>query len=124
MGSRGCSERSVRNYHSKPHNISQESRSQYKILKPILFKFQFITILMYAPNFPKFLRTKINSLSIMPKYLPHKENTEINPLNAELNPICHLLALLGVHSFLHVSRIRVKSLNFRLLMSYIWSTYS
>jgi len=31
-----------------------------------------------------------------------------NPLNAELNPICHLLALLGVH-FLHVSRIRVKS---------------
>ena len=30
-----------------------------------------------------------------------------NPLNAELNPICHLLALLGVHHFLHVSRIRV-----------------
>ena len=38
-----------------------------------------------------------------------------NPLNAELNPICHLLALLGVH-FLHVSRIRVKSLTLRLLM--------
>jgi len=32
----------------------------------------------------------------------------INPLNAELNPICHLLALLGVHHFLHVSTIRVK----------------
>jgi len=32
----------------------------------------------------------------------------INPLNAELNPICHLLALLGVHHILHVSRIRVK----------------
>ena len=31
----------------------------------------------------------------------------INPLNAELNPIYHLLALLGDH-FLHVSRIRVK----------------
>jgi len=31
----------------------------------------------------------------------------LNPLNAELNPICHLLALLGVHHFLHVSRIRV-----------------
>ena len=30
----------------------------------------------------------------------------LNPLNAELNPICHLLALLGVH-FLHVNRIRV-----------------
>jgi len=32
----------------------------------------------------------------------------INPLNAELNPICYLLALLGAHHFLHVSRIRVK----------------
>jgi len=42
-----------------------------------------------------------------------------NPLNAELNPICCLLALLGAHHFLHVSRIRVKSLTFRLLLSYI-----
>ena len=32
-----------------------------------------------------------------------------NPLNAELNPICHLLALLGAHLILHVSRIRVNS---------------
>jgi hypothetical protein len=31
----------------------------------------------------------------------------INPLNAELNPICHLLALLGAHHILHVSKIRV-----------------
>ena len=43
-----------------------------------------------------------------------------NPLNAELNPICYLLALLGAHHFLHVSRIRVKSLTIRLLMSYIY----
>jgi len=34
---------------------------------------------------------------------------QINPLNAELNPICHLLALLGAHLTLHVSRIRVKN---------------
>jgi len=32
----------------------------------------------------------------------------IKPLNAELNPICYLLALLGAHHILHVSRIRVK----------------
>ena len=44
----------------------------------------------------------------------------INPLNPELNPICYLLALLGAHNFLHVSRIRVKSLTLRLLMSYIY----
>ena len=43
-----------------------------------------------------------------------------NPLNPELNPICYLLALLGAHHFLHVNRIRVKSLTFRLLMSYIY----
>jgi len=47
-------------------------------------------------------------------------NNVFNPLNAELNPICYLLALLGAHHFLHVSRIRVKSLTFRLLMSYIY----
>jgi len=32
----------------------------------------------------------------------------INPSNAKLNPICHLLALLGGHHILHVSRVRVK----------------
>ena len=31
----------------------------------------------------------------------------MNPLNAEFNPICHLLAFLGAHPFLHVSRVRV-----------------
>jgi hypothetical protein len=29
-----------------------------------------------------------------------------NTLNAQLNPICHLLALLGAHHILHVSRVR------------------
>ena len=43
----------------------------------------------------------------------------VNPLNPELNPICYLLALLA-HHFLHVSRIMVKSLPLRLLMSYIY----
>ena len=33
----------------------------------------------------------------------------VNPLNAELNPICHLLALLGAHHILHISRIRVNA---------------
>jgi len=34
--------------------------------------------------------------------------TCFNLLNGELNPICHLLALLGAHHILHISRIRVK----------------
>jgi len=35
-------------------------------------------------------------------------NSQINSLNAKLNPISHLLALIGAHHILHVSRIRVK----------------
>jgi len=44
----------------------------------------------------------------------------VNPLNPELIPISYLLALLEAHHFLHVSRIRVKLLTFRRLMSYIY----
>jgi len=33
--------------------------------------------------------------------------TDVNPLNAELNPICHFLELLA-HHILHVSGVRVK----------------
>ena len=36
--------------------------------------------------------------------------SQFNPLNPELIPICYLLALLGAHHFLHVSRIRVKDI--------------
>jgi len=32
----------------------------------------------------------------------------INPLNAELNPICHLPTLLGAHHILHFSGVRIK----------------
>jgi len=39
---------------------------------------------------------------------PSLGSDEINPLNAKLNPTCHLLALLGAHPILHISRIRVK----------------
>jgi len=48
------------------------------------------------------------------------EHKFLNPLNAELNPICYLLALLKAHHFLYVSRIRVKSLILSLLMSYTY----
>ena len=36
----------------------------------------------------------------------------INPLNAELNPICHLLALLWSHHILHVSGIKVQEFHY------------
>ena len=35
----------------------------------------------------------------------------VNPLNAELNPVCHLLALVGARHIVHVSRLRVNALS-------------
>ena len=58
--------------------------------------------------------------SIFSAFLFHVPYSDINPLNTELNPICFLLALLGAHHFLHVSRIRVKLLALRRIMSYIY----
>ena len=42
--------------------------------------------------------------------------TRFNPLNAELNPICHFLTLLGAHHIFHISRIRVNIQKFCLLI--------
>ena len=39
----------------------------------------------------------------------------LNPLNAELNPICHLLTLLGGATIVVVSRLKVKSYRVRKL---------
>ena len=40
-------------------------------------------------------------------YMYDISNLRVNSLNAKVNPICSLLALLGAHPILHVSRIRV-----------------
>jgi hypothetical protein len=40
--------------------------------------------------------------------------TTINPLNADLNPICHLMAILEAHHILHVGKIRVKRIEISL----------
>ena len=50
------------------------------------------------------------ALRKLAKSLNKSYSTILNPLNAKLNPICHLLALLVAHHILHVSRIRVKDL--------------
>ena len=41
-----------------------------------------------------------------------KSNAGAKGLNAELNPICHLLAVLGGHHIFHVSSLRVKVVNY------------
>ena len=51
--------------------------------------------------------------------LTHEKNS-LNPSNAELNPNCRMLALLGAHHILHVSRIRVNCSFSKLLLQ--WGT--
>jgi len=41
----------------------------------------------------------------------------VNPINTEFNPIRHLLALLGAHHILHVSRIRVNNEKFYIILT-------
>jgi hypothetical protein len=48
----------------------------------------------------------------------YKKTNSFNPLNTDLNPICHLLVLLGAHHILHVGRIRV---NWSLLIARLTS---
>jgi hypothetical protein len=38
-------------------------------------------------------------------------NSAFKGLNAELNPTCHFLALVGAHPIFHVSSIRVNVIN-------------
>ena len=94
-----------------------QSRNSHHFMEPVVF-----TALANTP-----LPVPVHSL----KNLNHTLLSNFfNPLKPELNPTCYLLALLA-HHFLHVSRIRVKSLTLRLLSYiyiyiyiYIWSTYS
>ena len=81
----------------------------------------FINIWKYFSHFVRFIDISVYFIfNIVVSRIRH-----FNPLNPELNPICYLQALLA-HNFLHLSRIRVKLLTFRRLMSYIyiWSTHS
>ena len=50
-------------------------------------------------------RTETDVLAVRFKFIAI-QGVPFNNLNADLNPICHLLALLGAHHILHVSRIR------------------
>jgi len=55
------------------------------------------------------LNGAVNNVKTLHNCYGNTTNISINTLNAELNPICHLLALLGSHPILHVSRIRVNT---------------
>jgi hypothetical protein len=67
-------------------------------------------IFMWVGGALGMMKKELNILEQVPNFTKAYISYEsVNPLNAELNPICHLLALLGAHPILHISRIRVKS---------------
>ena len=75
------------------HGESLKSRIHflvdYRIMAPVLRLWTILTLLTLTPT------------SALDATLQR-----LNPLNAEVNPICHLLTLLGAH-ILHISTIRV-----------------
>ena len=73
-----------------------------------------------SQNYSPIRRASLCALNLIPIENPANKAYVLNPLNPELNPICYLLALIGAHHFLHVSRIRVKLLTLRRLMSCIY----
>ena len=108
-----------------------ESRAVYGIIwenteQPDRHRYQYNTEHVLTCWIPKATDTHNNGYANAPKWQVIRTLPvwlildDINPLNPELNPICYLLALLA-HHILHVSRIRVKSLTVRLLMSYIYA---
>jgi len=84
------------------HHITMRD-SAYTVTSASYYYLYRLFILVSIPC--PFLKTIIISdicASLFIGYCQH-----FNPLNAKLNPICHLLALLGAHPILHISRIRV-----------------
>ena len=73
-----------------------------------------IKIFNYLPTHIKNLSHNVNQFRLALRDFLHFHSFYIldeyfNPLSAKLNPICHLLALLGAHPILHISSIRVNS---------------
>ena len=54
-------------------------------------------------------------VKLTPVLIVCQNSVIINPLNAELNSISHLLALLGAHHILHVGGLRVNWIYCQLL---------
>ena len=115
-----------------PKGIGRAVSFQFVNTNVAFFLFSMCAALFYNPStYICTIFTYIPCILILSKFLYSPTDAQvnclknnikiyINPLSPELNPICYLLALLGAHHFFHVIRIRVKSLTFRQLMSYIY----
>jgi len=93
--------------------ISQRPHPTYILASPYLrhFSGRFTSYFPNKTSYKLLPRTTLdqilNHTNLHHTATSYFSKTHFNPLNAELSPICHLLALLGAHHILHVSRIRV-----------------
>jgi len=76
-------------------------------------RFEVLSVVLMLHNSLNLICTDLAILKSTRRNILGDSNTKVNKdgihrLRAELNPICHLLTLLGAHHILHVSRIRVK----------------
>ena len=83
-------------YAAKLHAVKNGSAFLGTFLLTLIHKFCYMFWWMFVVIMELIIQSNLYKLNI-------------NPLNAELNPICHLLALVGARHIVHVSRIRVKS---------------
>jgi hypothetical protein len=77
-------------------------------------------VLTFKKSISKRLNAELNPIRHLlalagARHFVHVSRIRVNPLIAELNPIHHLLALTGARHFVDVSRIRVKSCQFIVL---------
>ena len=78
---------------------------------------------MYCQKLPTSVTWKIPVLlAFLTEFCCAPKHSYFNPLKAELNPIFHLLALLGAHHIFHVSGLRVKPSKSGRMLSLIFST--
>ena len=58
---------------------------------------------------------------VAPSFITVRKLKQLSPLNAELNPIRHLLAWVGARHIVHVSRVRVNVVNESIFYAFIVS---
>jgi hypothetical protein len=78
-------------------------------LKVLCRIYEFVRRVLQNSSFQLDIDLKLKCVIISFAYSKRVPLSVKSPLNAKLNLICHLLALLGAHPILHVSRIRVKT---------------
>ena len=84
----------------KPNESCQHPHSLFLWCSISIYKVQSPYLCLDLPKWSSLQRPLLQCTNVSSPFQYHS----VNPLKAELNPICHFLALFGAHHILHVSR--------------------